>query len=361
MGLANLNKGGVLSYITSNKWMRAGYGESLRNYLIEKTQPIFLIDLGSGVFDSATVDTAILVLSKINKNLETKAITLNSEIRKTNVSSYIKKNILKIKFKKGDLWIILAPIDLSIKQKIEKYGTPIKDMPNIKINRGILTGLNEAFIIDDKKRLEILKNCETETERIATEELIRPILRGKDIGTNSIKWSGLFVIYSYFEFHKQIEKFKSIKSHLFKYESELKMRGQARYNSSGSAANPLDKNYRGYPGQHHWLELDNNVDEKSLENFFGEKIFFPAIMTQGPFFAFSKDPYFILAPGNIITGSNLIGLTLYLQTIGYYCLRNFYMGGGIEGELKVNRIQLLPIPNNLSNSTTISEMYSFLI
>jgi type I restriction-modification system DNA methylase subunit len=359
MGLANLNRGGVLSYITSNKWMRAGYGESLRNYLIEKTQPIFLIDLGSGVFDSATVDTAILVLSKINKNLETKAITLNSEIRKTNVSSYIKKNILKIKFKKGDLWIILAPIDLSIKQKIEKYGTPIKDMPNIKINRGILTGLNEAFIIDDKKRLEILKNCETETERIATEELIRPILRGKDIGTNSIKLSGLFVIYSYFEFHKQIEKFKSIKSHLFKYESELKMRGQARYNSSGSAANPLDKNYRGYPGQHHWLELDNNPSLDLLDDFNKQKIIFPAIMSKKPSFALDNKKYVVIAPGNVLIGENLDILIKYLNSVGYFALIKFYMGGGIEGELKINRLLDLPVPD-LSKAKDEVDFYNIL-
>ena len=359
MGVANLNNDGVLSYITSNKWMRAGYGDSLRNYLLEKTQPIFLIDLGSGVFESATVDTAILVLSKINKKLETKAITLNSQIRKTNMNSYIKKNILKIKFKKEDLWVILTPIELSIKQKIEKNGIPLKDIPGIKINYGIKTGLNEAFVINDKKRLEILNDCETKEERLNTEKLISPILRGKDIGANSINWPGLFVIYSYFEFHKEIEKYKSIKKHLSKYESELKMRGQSRYNSSGKAANPLDINYRGYPGQHHWLELDNNPSLDSLDDFNKKKIIFPAIMSKKSSFALDNKKYVVIAPGNIITGENLDILCKYLNSVGYFALIKFYMGGGIEGELKINRLLDLPVPD-LSEAKDEFDFYKIL-
>ena len=90
-------------------------------------------------------------------------------------------------------WVILSPIDQSIKAKIEKYGTPLRDW-DIKINRGVLTGCNEAFIITTEKRDEILANCKTEEERKRTDEIIRPILRGRDIKRYKYDWKGLWLI-----------------------------------------------------------------------------------------------------------------------------------------------------------------------
>ena len=76
-------------------------------------------------------------------------------------------------FKGKESWVILTPIEQSIKRKIEAVGTPLKDW-DIQINYGIKTGYNEAFIIDTAKRDEILANCKTEDERQRTAELIRP-------------------------------------------------------------------------------------------------------------------------------------------------------------------------------------------
>ena len=75
-------------------------------------------------------------------------------------------------FNSSESWVILSPIEQSIKRKIEAVGTPLKDW-DINIYRGVLTGCNEAFIIDTKKREEILNNCQTEDERQRTAELIR--------------------------------------------------------------------------------------------------------------------------------------------------------------------------------------------
>ena len=79
-------------------------------------------------------------------------------------------------FVSSDSWVILSPIEQSIKQKIEAVGTPLKDW-DINIYRGVLTGYNDAFIISTEKRNEILVNCQTEDERIRTAELIRPYMR----------------------------------------------------------------------------------------------------------------------------------------------------------------------------------------
>lgn len=76
-------------------------------------------------------------------------------------------------FSSSDSWVILSPIEQSIKRKIEAVGTPLKDW-GINIYRGVLTGYNEAFIISTEKRDEILANCQSEDERKRTAELIRP-------------------------------------------------------------------------------------------------------------------------------------------------------------------------------------------
>ena len=90
-------------------------------------------------------------------------------------------------------WVILSPIEQSIKSKIEKIGTPLKDW-DINIYRGVLTGFNDAFIISGEKRDEILANCKNEIERKKTAELIRPILRGRDIKRYEYNFADLYLI-----------------------------------------------------------------------------------------------------------------------------------------------------------------------
>ena len=95
-------------------------------------------------------------------------------------SDFVQQQGACCEFSNGNSWIILSPIEQSIKRKMEAIGTPLKDW-DIQINYGIKTGFNDAFIITTEKRDEILANCQTEEERIRTDELIRPILRGRDI------------------------------------------------------------------------------------------------------------------------------------------------------------------------------------
>ena len=97
------------------------------------------------------------------------------------------------RFSSSDSWVILSPIEQSIKNKIESVGVPLRDW-DINIYRGVLTGYNDAFIIDTAKREEILANCKTEDERKRTAELIRPILRGRDIKRYGYDWAGLWLI-----------------------------------------------------------------------------------------------------------------------------------------------------------------------
>ena len=140
-------------------------------------------------------------------------------------------------FPGGDSWVILSPIEQSIKRKIEAVGTPLKDW-DIQINYGIKTGFNDAFIITTEKRNEILANCATEEERKKTDELIRPILRGRDIKRYGYEWANLWLINTHNGVKGRIPRIKiedypAVKAHLDKFWDKIKDRadqGDTPYN-----------------------------------------------------------------------------------------------------------------------------------
>ena len=133
------------------------------------------------------------------------------------MSDFVRHNAQLQIFNAETSWVILSDIEKSIKAKIERIGTPLKEW-NINIYRGILTGCNEAFIIDEAKRNEILSNCATKDERMRTDELIRPILRGKDIKRYFYEWAQQYVIGTFPSRHYNIENFPSVKDYLIKAE-----------------------------------------------------------------------------------------------------------------------------------------------
>jgi len=140
-------------------------------------------------------------------------------------------------FSGSDSWVILSDIEQSIKRKIEAVGTPLKDW-DIQINYGIKTGYNDAFIISTKKRDEILANCATDEERQRTAELIRPILRGRDIKRYGYDWAGLWLINTHNGVKGvmpriDIDDYPAVKQHLDKYWDKISKRadkGDTPYN-----------------------------------------------------------------------------------------------------------------------------------
>ena len=119
-------------------------------------------------------------------------------------------------FSSADSWVILSEIELSIKRKIEAVGTPLKDW-DIQIYRGVLTGYNEAFIISTEKRDEILANCHSEEERAKTAELIRPILRGRDIKRYGYEWANLWLIATFPARQYDINNYPAVKNYLLSF------------------------------------------------------------------------------------------------------------------------------------------------
>jgi hypothetical protein len=132
-GISLLCNDGILCYITSNKWMRAGYGEETRKYFSENIQTLQLVDFaGNKVFESATVDVSITVIRKNNTPKETMACTIK-EKSLINLTDYVNQYATHIQFSYANSWVILSPIEQRIKEKIEKVGIPLKDW-DISIN-----------------------------------------------------------------------------------------------------------------------------------------------------------------------------------------------------------------------------------
>ena len=153
------------------------------------------------------------------------------------MSNFVQQQHTVNAFASSDSWVILSPIEQSIKQKIEAVGVPLKDW-DIQINYGIKTGCNEAFIITTDKRNEILANCKDEAERKRTEELIRPILRGRDIKRYGYNWAGLWLINTHNGIKGKLPRvnindYPAIKAHLDKYWDKISKRadkGDTPYN-----------------------------------------------------------------------------------------------------------------------------------
>ena len=184
------NKGHVC-LITSNKWMRAGYGKKLRDYFVVFTQPVQLLDMGPDVFD-ATVDTNILLFQNIRLDVHAafRAVSLGADFDRQigNISQYLSDNGVSMEMPDtGKPWAILSSAEMDLKRKIEAVGKPLKNW-DINIYRGIVTGCNEAFIIDDAKREQLIE------QDPKSAEIIKPLLRGKDIKRYYARPLGFYVL-----------------------------------------------------------------------------------------------------------------------------------------------------------------------
>jgi adenine-specific DNA-methyltransferase len=279
-------------FITSNKWMRANYGVATRKFFLEETNPLLLVDFGGyQVFESATVDTNMLISQKAENTGKTQTCLLDKSLGSLEkMSVFIRQSVTTQKgFKPDSGWVILTPLEASIKSKIESIGTPLKDW-DLEINYGIKTGFNEAFIIDADKRNELLINCPE------ADEIIRPILRGRDIKKYNAQFANQWIINTHNGIReKKIppvdvkQDYPAVYDHLSKYEDALSKR--------------LDK------GQH-WSNLRNCA---YLGNFESEKIVWIELTDQ-PNFALDKSAFYLNNTIFFMTGDHLKYLLAFLNS-----------------------------------------------
>ena len=212
------------------------------------------------------------------------------------MSDYIRQHAVNIDYKVGESWVILNEIEQSIKRKVESKGIPLKEW-NVKINYGIKTGLNEAFIIQKEIRDKLIE------EDPKSAEIIRPILRGRDIKRYSYSFANLYVITAYKGINAIIKSdYPAIFNHLKQFEQKLKQRGQVEGKPDRPGSN-----------QHHWTELDNNISLEKLEDFSKQKIIYPNMTKYLPFYLDNKS-YLTNQKAFIIIGEHLATLTAFFNS-----------------------------------------------
>ncbi|EAI0031787.1 class I SAM-dependent DNA methyltransferase [Campylobacter jejuni] len=348
LGFNVLKDNGVLSYITSNKYTRAGYGEALREFLLKNVKVLEYTDLnGIKVFDSATVDTSILCFEKSkSKDNKFKYLALSNEILKTcayniglykDFAEFSQNSLSKESFTFSD------ENTSALKAKIERIGTPLKEWYGLNIYRGILTGYNEAFIITTEKRNEILANCKDEAEKERTAKLIRKMLRGRDIKRYSYEWAGLWVIGTFPSLKIDIEQYPALKQYLSQFLPRIEQSGE-----KGCRKKTSNK----------WFETQDNI--AYYEEFEKEKIVYPET-TQGAYFVYDNKGIFLEKTAFFIVCENLkylLGL-LSSNLITYY-YKNFSQGCklGTKGyQYNKHALENLPIPKiNSKNQNIVDEL-----
>jgi len=343
-GVELLRPNGILAYITSNKWMRAGYGEKLRDYFTTHTNPLLLIDLGPGVFESATVDTNILLLQRAPNQNRLRAFTYTD--RTQSLRDALQTHAAPMPPLTKDAWFIGGDAEHRLKQKIERIGKPLREW-GVKIYRGILTGLNEAFIIDTATRQRILDACKDDAERQRTEAIIKPILRGRDIKRYTYEWKGLWVILipagwtNKYRGQEPAEDFirrnmPSLMSHLSRFEAKARARDdQGDY----------------------WWELRPCAYYPEFEK---EKVVYSEIVRE-PQFHYDTEQFFVEATAFLMTGSQTKYLCALLNSkpVAFF-FKRYYAGGGLGEEgyrYKKAFLENLPIPTlTPENQSLVSQI-----
>lgn len=284
-GIQLLSSKGHLCFITSHTWMRSSFGKSLRKYLADNTQSIILIDFGGfKVFDSATVDTDILLLQKSTTGTA-KGIACSIKadfIKGDSIPKYVAEQGIPMPAYSQESWIISDNAVQKLKAKIEHIGTPLKNW-DVSINYGIKTGYNEAFIISGAKKDELI----AADPRSA--EIMKPILRGRDIKRYKADFADLWLIASHNGYidssgnripRVNINDYPAIKNHLGSYWDKIEKRadqGSTPYNLRNCAY---------------------------MEEFDKEKVVYPET-TLSNYFHLDQDSMIVDKTGFILRGKNL--------------------------------------------------------
>jgi adenine-specific DNA-methyltransferase len=332
---------GTLSFITSNKWFRAKYGTTLRQYMTTHTELRKIIDFGDeDVFEALAYPTIIIATKRV------KPVSLDDATNDVQVLNWDSKNenhqvnifpevfaaerfyVRQSELKPGS-WQLEPPTKRRLLERLRKAGRPLIDYVDQHLYYGIKTGLNEAFVVDSATRDMLI------AEDPESGKLLKPYLRGRDVKRWQVEWAGLYLITFPFGFHDQLKNYPAILRHLSTFEEGLRKRGQCTSSRNGKGE-----------GQHHWLELDNNPKEIYLAQFEQPKIFVPAIQ-DGVKYAADIAGYVGNDKTNIIVTKDWrYVLAVLNSSISWWITQQTFSGkqGGFF-EFKPMYVSAIPIPN----------------
>ena len=324
-GISLTKPKGLFGIIVSNKWMRANYGEPLRNWM-KRQQIIRIIDFGDlPVFQDATTYPCILILSKFNPR-EIFPVTKASTLKFPSLDEYVRDNQYQVNQKtlsdKG--WALTDQRTYKLLQKIISKGIPLGKYVGEKIYRGVLTGLNKAFVIDEEAKKRLIKKDPKSAE------LIKSFLIGRDIKKYQRAESNTYLIFARRGIN--IKKFPSISNYLSQFKYQLM---------------PRPTNWKGAkwpgrkPGRYKWYEIQDSVDY--YKDFEKPKIIWGNLCIESPF-TLDLNGYYINAPSCFIASGDLYLLGLINSSLLWSYLKQIAVGrsGGFI-EAKPIYVKQLPI------------------
>jgi hypothetical protein len=317
-GVSLLKSGGMFGIIVANKWMRANYGEPLRKWL--KQQRIEeIIDFGNlPIFEGTTIYPCIIRLGR-KEARSTFSATKMETMNFTDLSAYVTKRQYTVNQTTLDDggWSLADRETETLLNKVRDAGVALGEYVDGKIYRGVVTGSNEAFIIDSKTKSRLIE----EDPRSA--ELIKPFLSGKDIGRYRIDWKEEYLLY--IPWHFEIEKYPAIKEHLTRFKEGLENRNKAE----------IGIRYEWYALQRYAASYHDEFEKP--------KIIWGNLCIEPPF-AFDESGHYVNAPACILISDEFYLLGLLNSTLLWYFLKQIAAcraGGFIEA--KPIYVKQLPI------------------
>ena len=230
-GLKILKPDGMLSFIVTNKWFKAGYGESLRRFFAQNSVFEQILDFGHApIFEDADTFPCIVVARSLETKLEPEIAKLSPDfsvrvcpvprekLEDINLSQFVQQEGFDLPWSRftADAWSLEPSAVEELMQKIKAVGVPLKDFAGISPLYGTKTGFNEAFVIDRETRNELIKQDNRATE------IIKPFLRGQDINRWNPQHADQWMIYTTNEVN--LDSFPAIERHLAKYREKLEAR-----------------------------------------------------------------------------------------------------------------------------------------
>lgn len=322
-GINLLKSGATLSFITSNSWMKTKYGQLLRKFFIEKTNPIKLLNFeDTQIFPSATVEVNILVSKKQVYSKHTESVALLQDFSGFSIQSYFEKNKVVLSELDDSEWIILSKEDFQVKKLIEGNHKTIRDL-ELNINIGINTGLNEVFIVDNTMKDEFIAKDHK------NKEILRPILKGRNLRKYTYTFDENYLINAHNGLKKKslspinVENDYPIIFEYFKlHEDKLK----ARWDQGVT-----------------WYNLRNCA---YLDDFDLPKIIWGELSDK-PKFTYDPNGLMVDATVFIMTGEKLKFLTIILNSkICEWYFETFTTTSGMgTNRWKKYKIERIPIPN----------------
>ncbi len=235
MGFRLLAPGGLLSFITSNSWLKAEYGKATRRHVAGNFSVLRLLEAGKDVFENVIVDASILIARNDRVGTGGKAVDMDRLADKT--FPPVEELWNPFVPQREAPWRLLSPVERSILDKMEAAGTPLAEW-DVNINRGVLTGYNAAFIIDSATRESLV------VRDPKAAEIIKPVLRGRDIQRFTAKWAGLWLIDTHNGYGDvpaiNVDDYPAVKAHLDHFYARLQKRqdkGRTPYNLRSCAYN----------------------------------------------------------------------------------------------------------------------------